>query len=60
MSNINTSFNTLINNTWTTYYGVLIEKRGNQYFACRQLHNSIEEAKAAIDKSLQQLAKTIK
>jgi hypothetical protein len=50
----------LISSTWTTYYGVLIEKRGNQYYACRKLHNSIEEAKAAINKSFEQLAKTIK
>jgi hypothetical protein len=54
------TINTLISNIWTTYYGVLIERKGNQYYTCRKLHNSIEEAKAAIDKSLEQLAKTIK
>lgn len=54
------ALDTLISNIWTTYYGVLIEKRGNQHYACRKLHNSIEEAKAAIDKSFEQLSKTIK
>ena len=57
---MNEALDKIIQYTFTTYSGCLIEKKGSEYIALKHSFSNIEAAKVFIDQSFLNLKQSIK